>query len=128
MHELYIAECILDTAAKALPRDTSNADVRAISVRVGRLDAVQPESLLFLFDAIKAHKGFGHAALEIEEVSIECRCNVCTTQFPLVDELLFVCPECGSSRVTVESGRGIQLTSVTIADKEEAPSENTSSP
>lgn len=120
MHELYIADCILNVAARALPSGVAAGDVSEICVRVGKLDAIVPESLEFLFDAIKMDKGFGSAVLRITETQVECHCRSCPAHFTVGDDLTFACPECGSVRVNVVSGRGIQLTELTINDPAEA--------
>ncbi len=117
MHELYIAECILKAARKALPDDVNRANVSGIHVRVGQLDAVVPESLQFLFDAIKAQHDLPNAQLEIAAEQVQCQCNQCEARFSIA-EPVFICPTCESVDVSILAGRGIVLQSITV--KEEA--------
>ncbi len=115
MHELYIAECILRTARKALPADAEPEDVDQLYVKAGKLDVVVPESLRFLFDAIKASHRMPDATLFIEEVDVECRCDSCEDGF-MLSEPVFICPHCGSGSVRVLRGKGITLERITIKE------------
>jgi hydrogenase nickel incorporation protein HypA/HybF len=117
MHELYITECIIRTATKALPPDAQTDDVHTIFVRVGKLDAVVPESLMFLFDAIKASFLMPNASLQIEIDDVRCRCNSCQEEFS-PQTPVFLCPTCGSGNTQVLSGRGIVLERMTIRERE----------
>lgn len=90
-----------------------------MEVTVGRLDAVVPETLRFLFDAIKTERGFGSAALSLIEEPVECWCRICSAEFSL-DEPVFICPYCGSTRVTVIKGRGVTLTRIEAEVEDES--------
>ncbi len=116
MHELYIAECILQSARRALPKGTEPDAVEQVRVRVGKLDAVVPESLLFLFDAIKASHKMPQAQLEITEEEVRASCRRCSAESTL-PEPVFICPECGSGDVAILAGRGIFLDRLTIRDE-----------
>ena len=115
MHELYIAHCIADSVHKALPADCAPAAVQRITVRVGKLDAVVPESLCFLFDAIKSDSGLTAAQLRIEEESVQLVCNQCGLDFT-IEAPVFLCPRCQSGDVTTLAGRGITLTDISVAE------------
>lgn len=108
MHELYIAESILTSVKASLPAGVLPGAVTQVDVLVGRLDAVVPETLQFLFDAIKADKGYPRAVLHLTDESVECLCKDCSTEFQL-DEPVFICPNCGSVKIQVVKGRGITL-------------------
>ena len=117
MHELYIAECILNSARDALPEEVSPASVQQLQVQIGQLDAVVPDNLAFLFDAIKVSHGMPQAELLIEQIGIWCRCLDCFYEFS-IDIPLFICPLCGGSQVEVLRGRGITLKRITAEDSE----------
>lgn len=112
MHELYIAECILKSAGEALPVELSPESVRQIRIHVGQLDAVIPDSLTFIFNAIKAGYRMPSAELHVEVIQVCCSCTDCGSEFG-VDLPLFVCPNCGGGKVRVRRGRGITLTRIT---------------
>ncbi len=115
MHELYIAESILNTVSEALPAGVHPESVLEVHVQVGQLDAVVPETLLFLFDAIKASKGMPRARLDIERIDILCRCEDCAREFGL-DLPVFLCPSCGSGNLDVLQGRGISIQRINAED------------
>ncbi len=115
MHELYIAECILKSVNEALPAEVLSASVKQVQVEVGLLDAVVPDNLTFLFDAIKGSHGMPQAELLIEQIDILCRCCDCTNEFS-IDIPLFICPFCGSGQVELLRGRGIILQHITTED------------
>ena len=117
MHELYIADCILKSVNEALPAEVSPALVQQVQVEVGQLDAVVPDNLTFLFDAIKDSYGMPQAELLIEQIDVLCRCCDCANEFG-IDIPLFICPLCGSSQVEVLRGRGITLKHITVEDLE----------
>jgi hydrogenase nickel incorporation protein HypA/HybF len=117
VHELYLAECILKAVQSSLPPDIEPERVEQVRVQVGKLDAVVPDSLVFLFDAIKSRVQMPNAALHVEEISVLCRCRDCGQDFT-VEIPLFICPHCQSSQVDVVRGRGIQLVGISVSDDE----------
>ena len=116
MHEMYLTECIIDSVKKSLPKKISPDAVTEVQVQVGELDAVIPETLIFLFDAIKGSHGLPKAKLTVDQVPVRCRCQSCGNEFR-VDSPLFICPSCQSGSVELLSGRGMILTRI-IADEE----------
>jgi len=111
MHELFITESIFESVARSLPVDVAPEYVTAVEVTVGKLDAVIPETLQFLFDAIKTGKGFPRAELALTEEPVECVCQTCRNDFDLYDPV-FICPYCGSVKILVSKGKGITLTRI----------------
>ena len=83
MHELYIAESILTSTRESLPAEVPAESVRQIWVQVGRLDAVVPETLIFMFDAIKSSHGMPGAELSLESIEVLCRCGECGNEFEM---------------------------------------------
>jgi len=116
MHELYIAESIIGSVKRSLPAGVAPETVGKVYVDVGRLDAVVPETLLFLFDAIKTSKQLPNAELVVNTVEVRCHCKHCGNDFDL-DSPLFICPVCGGVDLDVSKGRGIILTRI-IAEEE----------
>ncbi|RPH94639.1 hydrogenase maturation nickel metallochaperone HypA [candidate division KSB1 bacterium] len=117
MHELYIAQSIISSVKKSLPNNVTADQVTHVRVEAGQLDAVVDETLIFLFDAIKAESGLSAATLTVEIIPVRCRCKACAHEFTL-DLPIFLCPQCGSGDVDLLQGRGIRLTGIK-ADVEE---------
>jgi len=118
MHELYIAECIMKSVAASLPGDVPSDSVREVRVQVGQLDAVVPDTLIFVFDAIKGNSGLPNANLCVERIDVVCRCRACAHEFG-IELPVFICPQCGSGDVEVLRGRGILLTGISVENGEE---------
>lgn len=116
MHELYLAECILKSARGALPAGREPESIERLFVRVGKLDAVVPESLVFLFNAIRSEHRMPDAVLEITEEEVHCECRGCENEFVLKNSV-FVCPRCGSGNVRISKGRGLWLERMVIRDE-----------
>jgi hydrogenase nickel incorporation protein HypA/HybF len=115
MHELFIADSILKSAYSALPQNIDIATVRRLNVDVGVLDAVVPDSLIFMFDAIKGEYGLPNVQLVVTPVEVVCLCRECHNEFT-IDIPLFRCPQCGGTRVDVMQGRGVFLKEITTED------------
>ena len=115
MHELYIAQSIIGSVKKSLPDEVQPSSVRQIHVACGQLDAIVPETLEFLYNAIKNEYDMPESELMIETIPVKCRCNNCSHEFSL-DLPVFVCPECRSGKVEVLQGRGIRLTKIEALD------------
>ena len=117
MHELYIAESIIRSVKQSLPEEVAPDQVREACVECGKLDAVVPETLEFMFDSVKSESGLPNATLLIKEIPLLCRCDDCAHEFGL-DLPIFVCPECRGGGVTVLQGRGIRLVKIKATDPE----------
>lgn len=117
MHELYIAESILKSALKSLPPNIPPLAVQKICVRIGQLDAVVADTLIFLFDAVKNRYGLENSVLEVEEEKVLCRCPDCGNEFS-IDLPLFICPRCNGGNAEIMQGRGITLVRMIAEDEE----------
>jgi len=115
MHELYIAESILALTVKLLPPGADRNAVRRLEVEVGQLDAVVPENLHFLFNAVKGSFGMPQAELLIGIEEVSCQCLDCEHIFT-IDLPIFICPACQSGRIDVLQGRGIRLIKIITED------------
>ncbi len=114
MHELSIAQSILEVVCEAVPPGQAR-DVRIVRVRVGRLSGVMADSLEFCFGAIIADTPLSGAALMIEPVPAVSDCRSCSHRFTISD-LTFLCPSCGGTNIAVVSGTELQVTEIELAD------------
>lgn len=87
-----------------------------ITVRIGRLTSVAPDSLRYYFDLLSPGTVLEGAILVIEEVPIRGRCTDCGGRFE-IETLSFTCPACGSGLVELISGRELQVVSVETAEE-----------
>jgi len=114
MHELSICQGIIDVAADALPAPMPR--VSSVSVKIGRLTDVVPDSLRYYFELLSPGTPLAGATLVIEEIPIRGHCADCAADFD-IDALVFTCPACGSGFVDLLSGRELQVVSVDTAEE-----------
>ena len=109
MHELSIAQAIVDVAA----RHAGEARVASVHVRVGHLRQVVPSALEFSFELCAHGTPAEGAVLELEEVPAGVRCRGCGAEsepggFPLA------CGGCGGLDVEVVRGEELQVESLEL--------------
>jgi hydrogenase nickel incorporation protein HypA/HybF len=109
VHELAIAESVVDTVARRLP----GAKVTCVHLEIGALSGVVPDSIRFCFDLATEGTGLAGARLEITEPPARCRCRTCGKRFQ-PDTPIVVCP-CGSADVAVLGGAELKILSVRVA-------------
>jgi len=115
MHELAIAQNILDIVQQAVPEEQAAA-VRRIRIRVGPLSGVVPDSLEFCFGVILGETRMRRAGLAIEQVPIISRCRDCGEQFR-IEDLAFACPACKSTNLELISGKELEVVEIELADE-----------
>lgn len=109
MHELAIAESVVDTVTERLP----GATVTCVRLEIGALSGVVPDSIRFCFDLATEGTGLAGARLEITEPAARCRCRACGAEFQ-PDSPIVLCP-CGSPDVAVLAGEELKIVSVQVA-------------
>ena len=109
MHELAIAESVVDTVTERLP----GAKVTRIHLEIGALSGVVADSIRFCFDLATEGTGLEGATLEITEPPAQCRCRSCGAEFR-PDPPIVLCP-CGSADVAVLGGEELKILSVRVA-------------
>ena len=114
MHELSIAESILDIAAEEAATHHAAA-VRAIKIRLGDFAGVVREALEFAFEIARQGTVAASATLEIERVPLKTRCPDCALEGGA--DLCFVCERCGTP-LEIFSGREMLVESIELAEEE----------
>jgi hydrogenase nickel incorporation protein HypA/HybF len=109
MHELSIAQAIVDVAA----RHSGDSRVVAVHVRIGHLRQVVPAALAFSFELCTHGSSLEGAVLELEDVPIGVACRGCGAEsepanFPLA------CGACGGLDVDVMQGEELQVESLEL--------------
>ena len=113
MHELSIAQAIVDVAA----RHAGPARVERVHVRIGHLRQVVPSALAFAFELCAHGTSLDGAELEIEHVPIGAVCLGCGTDSEL-DGFPLACPACGGMAVDVVRGEELQVESLELVTEE----------
>ncbi len=115
MHEMGIAQQLVEIALGAIPEDIEDPKVQSLNLRIGKLAAVVEHSLTFCMEIITKDTPLENARLNIEEVPVRIQCKTCGREWE-TDTPIFQCPECEDSQTTLLSGREIEITSLELAD------------
>ncbi len=116
MHELSICQGIVEEAVKALARFPRIPRVSQVTVQIGRLTGIAPESLRQYFDLLIPGTPLKGATLNIEEIPIRGRCSDCGASFEIEVPSL-ACPQCGSGLVNFTSGRELSVVSLETTER-----------
>jgi hydrogenase nickel incorporation protein HypA/HybF len=115
MHELSVATAVVNTACK----HADGRPVSLVSVRVGKLRQVVPDSLRFYWEIVARDTICERAQLELIEINARLACGGCGREWePLYPA--FRCPECASGDVVVLAGEELEVDYIEVEDKEAA--------
>jgi len=116
MHEMGIAMDVLKIVKEHLPAEQP-VRVKKISLKVGKLTAVVPDSLKFCMEVITKDTEAEGAEILIEEVPLMVQCQACGEKTELA-EPVFICPKCNSPNLAVISGRELFVESIEVEEGE----------
>jgi len=114
MHEMGIAEQLVQIALDAIPPEIENPRVEKLNLKIGKLSAVVAHSLTFCFEVIAKDTPLEGAVLEIETVPVMVQCLSCNARWEVAGPE-FRCPDCKVAEVKMVSGREIEITSLELA-------------
>jgi hydrogenase nickel incorporation protein HypA/HybF len=112
MHELSVSSAVLDTVL----RHAEGRRVLVVSLRVGQLRQVVPDSLAFYFEMVSRDTPCEGARLEQEVVPVRMRCQGCAREWE-PDWAMFRCPECAGGGVDVLSGEELEVESIEVEEE-----------
>jgi len=115
VHELSIAGAVLNTALA----HADDRKVTVVSLRVGALRQVVPDSLIFYFEIVARDTICEGAELKLAEIEMALRCRDCEHAWsPEIPA--FRCPSCSSAEVEVSSGDELEVDYIEVEDEEAA--------
>jgi hydrogenase nickel incorporation protein HypA/HybF len=117
MHEMGIALQIIEIASASIPKSETPVQVEKVNLKVGKMAAIVSDSLRFCFEIAAKDSLLAGAVLHIEEVPVRARCKDCHDEWT-IGEPVFQCPQCGSGKLDIISGRELNIESIEIADEE----------
>lgn len=115
MHEFGLSASILD----AVERRAAGRTVGAVRVRVGTLLRVDEPALAQAFEMVGQGSVAEGARLELVVTPAEVACTSCGVS-TTADELVLLCPACGTPALRVTAGEDLLLESITLIEREEA--------
>ncbi len=113
MHELSLSGAVLNTVV----RHAGERRVSLVSMRVGRLRQVVPDTLEFYFEFVARGTICEGARLALQVVEVRLRCNPCQREWE-IETPAFRCPTCGGADVEVSSGNEFEVESIEIEEAE----------
>jgi len=116
MHELGIANSILDGVAKEIERRPGSRPTK-VGVRIGELAGVDPDALRFAFEALTAETDLAQLQLDIEFRAPQARCRDCSREYEIHSYEL-ICPACQSPNGQCISGDELEFAYLEVEDNE----------
>lgn len=113
MHELAIAEGLVETALAALKGTPAKTRVLAVEVEAGEMSTVVPEALELSFAMAAEKTRLAGARLVVRTAPLLLACRACRKRFGSGHA---ECPACGSRDVETLGGRGVRLMSLEVED------------
>ena len=113
MHELSLSSAIVNTAVK----HAGGRRVTVVSLRVGRLRQVVPDTLDFYFEFVARDTPCEGARLEQQVIDARLRCRPCALEWE-IEIPAFRCPACGGSDVEIATGNEFEVESIEVESTE----------
>jgi hydrogenase nickel incorporation protein HypA/HybF len=110
MHELGIINNLF-TIIEEVAEENHLIKVNNVKLKLGKLQQIVPEMLIFAFETVAEGTKAEGAALNVEYVPIKMKCATCSTEF-IVEEHVYICPECSETNLTLLEGMEVILESL----------------
>ena len=111
MHEISIAQAVLDLARQSAPQ---GAVVRSVAMDAGPVRGIVPEAMQWAWQAVTQGSDFEQVSLELHILPWELRCTSCDRKFT-ADEVFAPCA-CGCEVTTPVGGDQLRLLSLEVDD------------
>jgi hydrogenase nickel incorporation protein HypA/HybF len=110
MHELSVSSAVVDTVLK----HAAGRRVTLVSLRIGHLRQVVPDSLAFYFELVSRETLCEGARLEQVVVPARLRCAECAREWD-PDDAWFRCTSCGGAGEVI-SGNELEVESIEVEE------------
>jgi hydrogenase nickel incorporation protein HypA/HybF len=136
MHEWALADAVIEATSAALAGRNPSC-LRAVTVTVGELQAIDHEIFLFALGTILEERPFRTATYKLEIEPASFLCSACEREWTLAEtrdlndqtreaihflpeaaHAFIRCPACGSPDYRVQKGRGVSIASLTLDSSE----------
>jgi hydrogenase nickel incorporation protein HypA/HybF len=109
MHEMSITQSVVELCEE----HAQGRKVLSVTLQVGALSGVIPESIEFCFEACTQDTLLDGARLDIEFIPGEGRCPMCGSS-SRVDNLFDPCPSCGAFGLEITAGKELRVKELEI--------------
>jgi hydrogenase nickel incorporation protein HypA/HybF len=110
MHELSVSSAVVDTVLK----HAAGRRVTVVSLRIGHLRQVVPDSLAFYFELVSRETLCEGARLEQEVVPARLRCEGCENEWD-PEDAWFRCVRCGGAGAVI-AGDELEVESIEVEE------------
>ncbi len=111
MHEIGIAQTILDTVKKSIATKKITA-VNKIVVSLGVLSGIEKQSLLYSFGLIPKSQQFVNTKLVVKENVLVVYCEHCKIKTTITNSFVLVCSVCGARTNNIVAGKELTIDSI----------------
>jgi len=115
MHEMGIAQQLVQIALDAIPEEMEDPKVETVNLKIGKLASVVEHSLTFCFEIITKDTPLEAARLKIDFIPVTVNCKSCNHNWEVTGPV-FKCPFCEDGDVEMLTGREIEITSLELFD------------
>lgn len=112
MHEVSLAEGILDAVMQSTPKNTK---VIRVKIEVGQLAGVDIEALDFAWISVRRGSVADEAILDIDRPIGQSWCMKCAQNVP-ISRLGDPCPKCGGYQLIPVSGDQLRVIDLEVKD------------
>ncbi len=113
MHELPVSQEIYKILLEESKK--RNARVKGVKLRIGRISGNEPNSVAFFLEVLTKGTDMEGLKVESEIVDPVLLCNSCKKEFT-VDDIIFICPNCGSVDCKTLSGNELEIVTISLED------------
>lgn len=107
MHEMSLCEGVLQVLQNEA-KTQHFSKVKTVWLEIGDLSSVEPEAMLFSFEAVTRHSLADGATLKIINVPGTAWCMQCS-QSVTIKQRYDECPDCGSYQLQVTAGDEMKI-------------------
>lgn len=112
MHEMSLMTQIFDIINDAIASHEVT-EVTRITLKVGKMSNVVPDSLSFCFEVLAKGTKCEGAELVIKEILITAYCANCQREF-VSEEFPLKCPQCGGHNTRISGGTELAIDSLDV--------------
>lgn len=112
MHEISVMQNILNKV-KEIALENKADKVKKIAIQIGQMTCIDAENLLFVFEVMKKGSIAEEAEMVVSKLPVKAKCQDCGNEFA-VENLIFLCDNCGSKKAKIIQGEEIILEKMEI--------------
>ncbi|MET2832485.1 hydrogenase maturation nickel metallochaperone HypA [Mesorhizobium shangrilense] len=113
MHEMSLMESVIEIVCETAWQNGATR-VKSVRLDVGVLSHVEPDALMFCYEAVRYGTIADDATLEINRIAGEGWCLDCGKTVAL-EERFGACPDCGRHRVQMTAGDELKIRDMEVS-------------